>query len=66
MFRFSEFYSNNPTNDLVEWKPGDYCVAKFTDNMYYRARIINVPQSGKKLYVFFFYSSRSSRKDTKL
>ncbi|CAF1582301.1 unnamed protein product [Adineta ricciae] len=46
----NKFYTNNPTNDLVEWKPGDYCVAKFTDNMYYRARIVNVSQSGKKLY----------------
>ena len=51
MFHFSKFYSNNPTNDLVEWKPGDYCVAKFTDNMYYRARIINVPQSLSLIHI---------------
>ncbi|CAF1551471.1 unnamed protein product, partial [Rotaria sordida] len=41
-----KFYSKTPiTNALSSWKRGDYCIAKYKDNKFYRARIIEVPQT---------------------
>ena len=31
-------------NPLKKWKRGDYCIAKFTDKKFYRARIIETPE----------------------
>jgi hypothetical protein len=34
-------------NPSLSWKRGDYCIAKYTDNEFYRGRIIEVPE-GKR------------------
>ena len=45
------------TNPSISWKRGDYCIAKYNDNEFYRARIIEVPKSKIKIYTKFFYMS---------
>ena len=42
-FVTSEFYSRNPMNDST-WRVGEYCVAKYSGNQLYRARILVVPR----------------------
>lgn len=57
----SKFYTNNPMTDpSVKWKRGDYCIAKYKDNRYYRARIIEVPEGKMKTYTTFFCMFSSS------
>jgi len=42
---FSQYYSKNSMSDpSKKWKHGEYCIAKFTDNAFYRARIIETPE----------------------
>jgi hypothetical protein len=36
---------NNPL-----WKRGEYCIAKYTDNQFYRGRIIEVPIGKTVIY----------------
>ncbi|UJR14738.1 hypothetical protein I4U23_001730 [Adineta vaga] len=49
-FEVHEFYSTNPRNNPSEWKRGDYCIAKFSDDdNFYRARIIEVPKGPRPI-----------------
>jgi hypothetical protein len=47
------------TDPSMQWKRGDYCIAKYKDNVFYRVRIIATPEGKMKnlpiilLYAFF-------------
>ncbi|CAF4195545.1 unnamed protein product [Adineta steineri] len=40
----NDFYSKNSQKNPLKWKSGDYCIAKFKDNNFYRARIIEIDE----------------------
>ena len=41
-------------NRSTSWKRGDYCIAKYNDDQFYRARIIETPKSKTKICIKFF------------
>ncbi|CAF1418150.1 unnamed protein product [Rotaria magnacalcarata] len=46
----NDFYSKKPTtNTLSSWKRGDYCIVKYNDGEFYRARIIAAPKENKTI-----------------
>jgi hypothetical protein len=61
----SEFYSKNPIADpSIKWKRGDYCIAKYTDKEFYRARIVETPEGKMKIYSSLFSMLSSSDENT--
>jgi len=43
-------------NPSRSWKRGDYCIAKWNNGEFYRARIIEVPEGTIKTYVILLYA----------
>ncbi|CAF3515611.1 unnamed protein product [Adineta steineri] len=41
----NDFYSKNSQENPLKWKSGDYCIAKFKDNRFYRSRIIEIDEN---------------------
>ncbi|CAF0809402.1 unnamed protein product [Adineta steineri] len=41
----NDFYSKNSQKNPLKWKSGDYCIAKFKDNRFYRSRIIEIDET---------------------
>ena len=48
-FATSTFYSENTSNES-SWRVGEYCVAKYSGNQLYRARILVVPSSESTIF----------------